>query len=139
VFSPHQLRPFAFVLLCSTLAPPHSPWLCSVILIAFRLRKSSIWCVARSSEESVPVLPPWQSHRRGVCVVHLVHFLRVGAADFALLPATAGGVRASASTPHAPLHPSGSDLRPPLRDVCRCDLLHFPLPLFFCAGQVWED
>jgi hypothetical protein len=64
--------------------------------------------------------PPWRSRHRGVCAVHLVHLLRVGATDFALLPATAGGVRASASTPHAPLHPPGSDLRPPLRDVCRC-------------------
>jgi hypothetical protein len=44
-FSPNRLRPFAFMLLCSTPAPPHTPWLCSVILIAFRLRKSSIWCV----------------------------------------------------------------------------------------------
>jgi hypothetical protein len=75
--------------------------------------------------------PPWRSRRRGVCVVHLVHFLRVGAADFALLPATAGGVWASASTPHTPLHPPGSDLRPPLRDVCKCGPIHFPLPLFF--------
>ena len=37
--------PFAFVLLCSMPAPPHTPWLRSVILITFRLRKSSIWCV----------------------------------------------------------------------------------------------
>jgi hypothetical protein len=51
---------------------------------------------------------------------HLLHVLQVGAADFALLPGTAGGVRASASTPHAPLHPTGSNLCPPLRDVRRC-------------------
>jgi hypothetical protein len=57
--------PFAFVLLCSTPAPPHTPWLRSVILITFRLRKSSIWCVAclggarqGSPEESVPTLSP---------------------------------------------------------------------------------
>jgi hypothetical protein len=118
---------FAFMLLCSTPAPPHSPWLRSVILISFRLRKRSIWCVAclggarqGSPEESVPALPPWRSRRRGVCVVHLLHFLRVGAADFALLPATAGGVWALASTPHTPLHAPGSDLRPPLQDVRRC-------------------
>jgi hypothetical protein len=40
------LCPFAFVLLCSTPALPHTPWLHSVILIASRLRRSSIWCVA---------------------------------------------------------------------------------------------
>jgi hypothetical protein len=56
----------------------------------------------------------------GVRVVHLLHLLRVGAADFALLSAAAGGVRASASTPHAPLRPPDSHLRPPLRDVRRC-------------------
>jgi hypothetical protein len=44
-FSPNRLRPFAFVLLCSTPAPPHSPWLRLVTLIAFSLRKCLIWCV----------------------------------------------------------------------------------------------
>jgi hypothetical protein len=63
-FSPNWLRPFAFMLLCSTPAPSHTPWLRSVILIPFRLRKRSIWCVACSGgacqgspEESVPSLP----------------------------------------------------------------------------------
>jgi hypothetical protein len=57
--------PLCFVLLCSMLAPPHTPWLRSVILIAYRLRRSSIWCMAclggarqGSPEGSVPALPP---------------------------------------------------------------------------------
>jgi hypothetical protein len=62
----------------------------------------------RAGATPLAILPP------GVCVVHLVHLLRVGAADFTLLPATAGGVWASASTHHAPLHPPGSNLHPPL-------------------------
>jgi hypothetical protein len=43
------------------------------------------------------------------------------------------------STPHVPLRPPGSHLRPPLRDVRRCGPLYFSLPLLLCAGQVWED
>jgi hypothetical protein len=92
-----------------------------------------------SQEESVPALPPWRSRHRGVRVVHLLQVLRVGAADLALLPAADGGVQASTSTPHAPLHPPDSNLRPPPRDVRRCGPLHFPLPLLLRASQVRED
>jgi hypothetical protein len=80
-----------------------------------------------------------RSRRWGVCAVHLLHLLQASAADFSLLPTTAGGVRASASTPHTPLHPADSNLHPPLRDVRRCGPLHFPLPLLLRAGQVRED
>jgi hypothetical protein len=87
----------------------------------------------------VPALPPWRSRRSRVRAVRLLHLLRVGATGFAFISAAAGGVRASASTPHSPLCPLGSHLRPPLRDVRRCGPLHFPLLLLLRAGQVWED
>jgi hypothetical protein len=38
--------------------------------------------------------------------------LRVGAPDFAVLPAVAGGVRASTLAPHTPLHSPGCHLCP---------------------------
>jgi hypothetical protein len=57
--------PLSFVLLCSPLAPPHTPWLPLVTPTAFNLRKRLTWCAtclggARrgSPEESVPALPP---------------------------------------------------------------------------------
>jgi hypothetical protein len=53
-----------------------------------------------------------------------------------LLSAAAGGVRASALAPHAPLRFPGGHLRPPLRDVHRFGPLYFPLPLLLRAGQV---
>jgi hypothetical protein len=53
------------VLLCSTPALPHSPWLRLVILTAFSVRKRLTWCVAYSGgarqgspEDSVPALHP---------------------------------------------------------------------------------
>jgi hypothetical protein len=64
-FSTNRLRPFAFVLLCSTPAPPHMPWLRLVILTAFSLRRCSTWCAAclggarqGSPEESTPAPSP---------------------------------------------------------------------------------
>jgi hypothetical protein len=126
--------------------PPHSPWLLLVILTVFNLRKRLTWCAAclsgarrGSLEESVSALPPRRSRRRGVRSVHFLHLLQVGAANFALISAAAGGVHALASAPHTPLRPPGSHLRPPLRDVRRCGPLHFPLPLLLRAGQVRED
>jgi hypothetical protein len=71
-FSSNRLRPFAFVLLYSTPAPPHTPWLRSVILIDFSLKKHSTWCVAclggvrqGSPKESVPALLPLAILPRG--------------------------------------------------------------------------
>jgi hypothetical protein len=84
-------------------------------------------------------LPPRRSRRRGVRAAHLLHLLRVGTTDLALLSAAAGGVRASASAPHTPLRPLGNHLRPPLRDVRRCGPLHFSLPLLLRASQVREE
>jgi hypothetical protein len=72
------------------------------------------WSVPGLAGRICAVAAPWRSRLREVCAVHLLHLLWVGAADFALLPATAGGVWASASTPHAPLHPPGNNLRSPL-------------------------
>jgi hypothetical protein len=60
---------------------------------------------------------PRRSRRRGVRALRLLPLMRVGAADLAFLPAAVGGVRTSASAPHAPLHPPGGHLCPPVRDV----------------------
>jgi hypothetical protein len=118
-FSPNRLRLFAFVLLCSPLTPPHTPWLRLVTLSVSSLREHSTWCAA-CSDGARRHRSSQRSRRRGVRVVHLLHLLRVGAADLALLLTAAGGVRTSASAPHAPIHPLGGHLRPPLRDVRRC-------------------
>jgi hypothetical protein len=58
-----------------------------------------------------------RSHRRGVRALRLQPPLRVGAADLVFLRAAAGGARPPTSALHTPLHPSGSHLRLPLRDV----------------------
>jgi hypothetical protein len=62
-------------------------------------------------------LSPRRSRRRGVCALRLLPLLWVGAADLAFLPAATGGSRPPTSAPHTPLHPSGSHLCPPVRDV----------------------
>jgi hypothetical protein len=62
-------------------------------------------------------LSPRRSRRRGVCALRLLPLLRVGTADLAFLPTAAGGARPPTSAPHAPLHPPGIHLRPPVRDV----------------------
>jgi hypothetical protein len=59
-------------------------------------------------------LSPRRSHRRGVHALRLLPLLRVGAADLTFLPAAAGGARPLTSAPHAPLHPQGGHLRPPV-------------------------
>jgi hypothetical protein len=57
---------------------------------------------------------PRQSRRWGIRALCLLPLLWVGAVDLAFLPAATGGARPSASAPHAPLHPTGGHLRPPL-------------------------
>jgi hypothetical protein len=74
----------------------------------------------------------------GVHALRLLPLLRVGAADLAVLPAAAGGVQTPAPAPHAPLHPPGGHLRPPLRDVRGGGSLHFPLSLILRVGEIWE-
>src|SRR5688572_24618416 len=82
---------------------------------------------------------PRRSRRRGVRVVRLLPLLWVGAADLAFLPAAAGGARALALAPHAPLHPPGGHLRPPLRDVRGGAPLHLPISPFLRVGEVLVD
>jgi hypothetical protein len=60
---------------------------------------------------------PRRSRRWGVRALRLLPLLRVGAADLALLIAAVGGAQPPASAHHAPLHPPGGHLCPPLRDV----------------------
>jgi hypothetical protein len=79
---------------------------------------------------------PRRSHRRGVRALCFLPLLRVGAADLAFLPTAAGGARPPALAPHAPLHPPGSHLRPPVRDVRGGGALHLPLPPFLRVGEV---
>jgi hypothetical protein len=81
---------------------------------------------------------PQRSRCRGVCALRLLPLLLVGAADLALLLAAIGGARSPASAPHAPLHPLGDHLRPPLRDVRGGGTLHLPLPPFLRVGEIWE-
>jgi hypothetical protein len=154
-FSSNRLCPSAFVLLC---APLHSR---SSALHPRRRRRHDFtrpsqplsvrgsaqpgawpaWVERAGARRKNPrrCRPPRQSRRRGVHFVHLLHLLQVGAADLTILPAAAGGVRASGPAPHAPLHPPGGHLRPPLRDVHRGGSLHFSLPPLLRVGQVWED
>jgi hypothetical protein len=60
---------------------------------------------------------PRQSRRRGVRALRLQPLLRVGTANLTFLPVAVGGVQPPASAPHAPLHPPGGHLGPPLRNV----------------------
>jgi hypothetical protein len=62
-------------------------------------------------------LSPRRSRHRGVRALRLLPLMRVGTADPAFLPAAARGAWPPTSALHAPLHPPGGHLRPPLRDV----------------------
>jgi hypothetical protein len=83
-------------------------------------------------------LSPRRSRRRGVHALRLLPLLRVGAVNLAFLPAAAGGARPPTSAPHAPLHPPGGHLRPPLQDVHGGGSLHLPLLPFLRVGEIWE-
>jgi hypothetical protein len=78
----------------------------------------------------------WRPAPWGICVVHLIHLLLVGIANFVLLSTAAGRVRASGSAPHAPLHPLGNVF------IHLCEMFvgvrPYPLPFstLLCVGQV---
>jgi hypothetical protein len=114
---PSLPRLSAFVL--PSFPPPWLPWPCWFAPIITRPRRRSTRCATcsdgarlRSPGGSGPALPHSASRCRGVCALRLLSLLQVGAADFAVLPSTAGGVRTSTSAPHAPLHPPGGHLCP---------------------------
>jgi hypothetical protein len=103
--SPPSLpRPSTLVLL--SLSPPRLPWL--RWFITTRPRWRSTQCVACLDGArqcllggSGPALPPRRSRHREVCALRSLSLLRVGAADFAVLPTAVGGVQ-----PHGGWHPS---------------------------------
>ena len=130
------------MLLRSTPAPPHMPWLRSIILITFRLRKHSIWCVAclggarqGSPEEIVPafppvaISPPGTSYMSCRLVLPILPFFLVLLEEFGLQlqPLTSHSILQAAIFVH----------------LCEMFVsvapLHFPLPLLLLAGQVRED
>jgi hypothetical protein len=114
---PSLLCPSTLVLLI--FSPSRLPWPRWFVPIATRPRWRSTQCVAcldgarlRLPGGSGPALPPRRSRRRGVCALCSLSLLQVGAADFVVLPAVAGGVRASTPAPHTPLHSPGGHLCP---------------------------
>jgi hypothetical protein len=137
------LRPFAFAPFC--FPSPQSPWPRWFIPSISRTRGHSTWFATcsdrahrRSPKESVPAPLPSAISPPGSSCSSLLPLLRVGVADPAILPAVAGGARPSASAPHAPLHPPGGHLHPPMRDVHGGGAMYLPLPPFFRAGEVRE-
>jgi hypothetical protein len=114
---PSPPRPFAFALL--SFLPPQSPWPCWFIPSISRPRRRLTRCATcsdgarrRSPGGSGPTLLPSAISLRGVCALRLLSLLQVGAADFAVLLTTAGGVQTPTPAPHAPLHPPGGHLCP---------------------------
>jgi len=81
---------------------------------------------------------PQRSARRGICVVYLAHFHRLGAADLFVLPAAARGFRPPPPASHTPLDPPDVNLRPLVQDVRGGAPLRHSLPPLLRPGEVRE-
>jgi hypothetical protein len=119
---------FAFSPNCSALSPPSLLCPSALVLLSFSPPRLPWprWFVPSLPDRGGArhsASPAWMGHacvcwedpgrhhslsrRWGVCALRSLSLLRVGAADFAVLPAVAGGVRASTPAPHTPLHSPG--------------------------------